>query len=42
MLEFDVQLYFRRAIAWPALFGEPAQMFARGAAYRLATSGASV
>jgi alkylation response protein AidB-like acyl-CoA dehydrogenase len=36
MLEFDVQLYFRRAIAWPAVFGEPARMFARGAAYRLA------
>jgi alkylation response protein AidB-like acyl-CoA dehydrogenase len=37
MLEFDIQLYFRRAIAWPALFGEPSQMFARGAADRLST-----
>ena len=29
MLEYDVQLYFRRARAWPAVFGEPAQMYAR-------------
>jgi alkylation response protein AidB-like acyl-CoA dehydrogenase len=35
MLEFDIQLYFRRAKAWPAVFGEPSQMFARGAADRL-------
>jgi alkylation response protein AidB-like acyl-CoA dehydrogenase len=35
MLEFDIQLYFRRAIAWPAVFGEPAAMFARGEATRL-------
>ncbi len=38
MLEFDIQLYFRRAIAWPAVFGEPPKMFARGAADRLATA----
>jgi alkylation response protein AidB-like acyl-CoA dehydrogenase len=37
MLEFDIQLYFRRAIAWPAVFGEPSQMFARGAAERLSS-----
>jgi len=35
MLEFDVQLYYRRAKAWPAVFGEPSLMFARGAAERL-------
>jgi alkylation response protein AidB-like acyl-CoA dehydrogenase len=35
MLEFDIQLYFRRAKAWPAVFGEPASMYARGAANRL-------
>jgi alkylation response protein AidB-like acyl-CoA dehydrogenase len=35
MLEFDTQLYYRRAKAWPAVFGEPSQMFARGAAHRL-------
>ena len=23
MLEYDIQLYFRRAKAWPAQFGEP-------------------
>lgn len=34
MLEYDVQLYFRRATAWPAVFGEPAAMYARGAADR--------
>ncbi|MGP0032098.1 MAG: acyl-CoA dehydrogenase family protein [Acidimicrobiales bacterium] len=34
MLEFDIQLYFRRAIAWPAVFGAPSRMFARGAAER--------
>ncbi len=37
MLEFDIQLYFRRAKAWPALFGEPAVMYARAAADRLST-----
>ncbi len=35
MLEFDIQLFYRRAKAWPAVFGEPSQMFARGAADRL-------
>jgi alkylation response protein AidB-like acyl-CoA dehydrogenase len=35
MLEFDIQLYFRRAKAWPAVFGEPASMYGRGAADRL-------
>jgi len=35
MLEFDIQLYYRRAKAWPAVFGEPSRMFARGAAGRL-------
>lgn len=42
MLEFDIQLYFRRAKAWPALFGEPAIMYARAAADRLSTSSAGV
>ena len=36
MLEFDIQLYFRRARAWPAVFGEPSRMYARGAVDRLA------
>ncbi len=39
MLEFDIQLYFQRAKAWPGVFGEPALMFARAAADRLAKSG---
>lgn len=38
MLEFDIQLYFRRAKAWPGVYGEPSQMFARGAADRLSMS----
>ncbi len=38
MLEFDIQLYFRRAKAWPAVFGEPSHMFARGAADRLSVT----
>jgi alkylation response protein AidB-like acyl-CoA dehydrogenase len=42
MLEFDIQLYFRRAKAWPALFGEPAVMYARAAADRLSTLGSEV
>ncbi len=29
MLENDIQLYFRRAKAWPALFAEPAMLYAR-------------
>jgi alkylation response protein AidB-like acyl-CoA dehydrogenase len=39
MLEFDVQLYFRRATGWPAVFGEPASMYARGEADRLSPAG---
>ncbi len=35
MLEFDIQLYFRRAKAWPALFAEPAALYARAEGYRL-------
>ena len=27
-MEFDIQLYFRRAKAWPALFAEPAALYA--------------
>ena len=38
MLEFDTQLYYRRAKAWPAVFGEPSRMFARSAAHRLIRS----
>ena len=36
MLEYDIQLYFRRARAWPAQFGPADVAFARGAAFRLA------
>ncbi len=36
MVEYDIQLYFRRAKAWPALFGEPRAAYARGAGRRLA------
>ncbi len=39
MLEFDIQLYFRRARAWPAVFGEPSHMYARGAVERLSAAG---
>jgi alkylation response protein AidB-like acyl-CoA dehydrogenase len=39
MLEFDIQLYFRRAKAWPAQLAEPAALYARGAGYRLAEPG---
>ncbi len=38
MLEFDVQLYFRRATGWPAVFGEPAAIYARGEADRLSST----
>ncbi len=38
MLEFDIQLFFRRAKAWPAVFAEPSQMFARGEVDRLSTT----
>jgi alkylation response protein AidB-like acyl-CoA dehydrogenase len=36
MLEYDIQLYFRRAKAWPAQFGEPRLAYARAAQLRLA------
>jgi alkylation response protein AidB-like acyl-CoA dehydrogenase len=36
MLEYDIQLYFRRARAWPAQFGEPDTAFALAAGRRLA------
>ena len=35
MLEYDIQLYFRRAKAWPAQFAEPDVAYARAAACRL-------
>ncbi len=35
MLEYDIQLYFRRAKAWPAPYGEPAAAYARAEAARL-------
>ena len=38
MLEFDIQLYFRRARAWPAVFGDPSLMYARGAITQLSMS----
>jgi alkylation response protein AidB-like acyl-CoA dehydrogenase len=36
MLEYDIQLYFRRARAWPAQFGPADAAFARGAAFGMA------
>jgi alkylation response protein AidB-like acyl-CoA dehydrogenase len=36
MVEYDIQLYWRRAKAWPGQFGEPDAAFARAAAHRLA------
>jgi len=36
MLEYDIQLYFRRAKAWPAQFGEPRVAYARAEGHRLA------
>ncbi len=42
MLEYDIQLYFRRAKAWPAQFAEPAALYARAEGHRLsALSGRS-
>jgi alkylation response protein AidB-like acyl-CoA dehydrogenase len=35
MVEFDIQLYFRRARGWPAVFGDPSYMYARGAVTQL-------
>ena len=37
MLEYDIQLYFRRAKAWPALFAEPSSLYARAEGHRLST-----
>ena len=36
MLEYDIQLFFRRAKAWPAQYGEPRLAYARAEARRLA------
>jgi alkylation response protein AidB-like acyl-CoA dehydrogenase len=36
MLEYDIQLYFRRAKAWPAQFAEPSVLYARAESHRLA------
>ena len=38
MLEYDIQLYFRRAKAWAAQFAEPAVLYARAEAHRLAAA----
>jgi len=38
MLEFDIQLYFRRAKAWPAQFAEPGVLYARAESHRLSAS----
>ncbi len=40
MLEYDIQLYFRRAKAWPALFAEPAALYARAEGHRLSARSA--
>lgn len=42
MLEFDIQLFFRRAKAWPAQFGEPSALYARAEGHRLARSDGEV
>jgi alkylation response protein AidB-like acyl-CoA dehydrogenase len=34
MLEYDIQLYFRRAKAWPAQFAEPNALYARAEGHR--------
>ncbi len=36
MLEYDIQLFWRRAKAWPALWGSPDEAYALAAARRLA------
>ena len=41
MLEYDIQLYFRRARGWPAQFAEPDVAFGMAAARRLAARGAA-
>lgn len=35
MLEYDIQLFWRRAKAWPALWGEPDEAYSLAAARRL-------
>jgi alkylation response protein AidB-like acyl-CoA dehydrogenase len=35
MLEYDIQMYFRRAKAWPAQFAEPVVVYARAEGHRL-------
>ena len=42
MLEYDIQLYFRRAKAWPALFAEPSALYARAEGHRLVTRSGEV
>lgn len=39
MLEQDIQLYFRRATAWPAQYGEPDAAYARAESRRLGMGG---
>ncbi len=39
MLEQDIQLYFRRATAWPAQYGEPDTAYARAESCRLGMEG---
>jgi alkylation response protein AidB-like acyl-CoA dehydrogenase len=39
MLEYDIQLYFRRAKAWPLLLAEPDVIYGRAAGLRLAAVG---
>jgi alkylation response protein AidB-like acyl-CoA dehydrogenase len=41
MLEYDIQLYFRRARGWPAQFAEPDVAYGMAAARRLAARGAA-
>jgi alkylation response protein AidB-like acyl-CoA dehydrogenase len=41
MIEYDIQLYFRRARGWPAQFAEPDVAYAMAAARRLATRAAA-
>jgi transcription elongation factor len=38
MIEYDIQLYWRRAKAWPGQYGEPDVAYARAAAHRLAAA----
>jgi alkylation response protein AidB-like acyl-CoA dehydrogenase len=42
MLEYDIQLYFRRAKAWPMLWAEPDVAYGRAAGLRLATAHGTV